>query len=142
MSARRRAVCRPGNKSYRLRAPARTVSRVAPATAVLVLRVSVVVGVVLVQMLPVRISVRVLAGRAFPGYRPSLSVFLCPGAGAGAVVLVMAGCCRSSRAVARHGSKCLEPSGGETCSQISRCEASLLVSTQGLQHLGHHGAIE
>lgn len=134
MSACRRAVCRPRNKSYRLRAPARTVSRVAPATGVLVLRVSVVVGVVvvLVQMLPVRISVRVLAGRAFPGYRPSLSVFLCPGAGA--VVLVMAGCRRSSRAVARHGSKCLEPSGGETCSQISRCEASLLVSTQGLQH--------
>ncbi len=66
---------------------------------------------VIVQILPMRILVRVLAGRALPGYSPSLSVFFCPGA----VVLVVAGRLGSPCAVARHGSKCLGPGVGEAC---------------------------
>lgn len=67
---------------------------------------------VLVQMLPVRILAGVLA---LPGDRPSVPVLFHPGAGAGAVVLVVAGRLGSPCAVARHGSERPGPGVGETC---------------------------
>lgn len=73
----------------------------APAVGVLVLRVSVVVSVVLVQTLPVRVLVQVLASGALLGYGPGVPALLC--SGAGAVALVVARHLGSSSAVARHG---------------------------------------
>ena len=66
---------------------------------------------VLLRVFPVRIPVGVLAGGAFSGYSPSLSVLVC--SGAGAVVIVVAGRMASPCAVARHGSKCPGPGVGE-----------------------------
>lgn len=107
MSAGRRVVRRPWDKSYRRRAPRRTVSWVASAAAVLVLGVSGGVNVVLTETISMRVPIGVLAGGALLGHRPRLTVFLRPVVGI--VAHVLAGHLWSPCAVARHGSHSLGP---------------------------------
>lgn len=77
------------------------------SAATVLVRIPGVVIVVLVQMLPVRVLVGLLAGCTLPRYSPGLAVLFC--SGVGAVVFVMAGGLGSPCVVARHGSEGLGP---------------------------------